>query len=125
MNTPILEMRSITKEFPGVKALDNVTFQVATGEIHFLVGENGAGKSTLMKVLSGVYPHGQYTGDIVINGKVQTFGGIRDSENVGVAIIYQELALFPELTVYENIFVGHEINNNSKIDWNRNHQTSQ
>lgn len=118
MNIPILEMRSITKEFPGVKALDNVTFQVARGEIHFLVGENGAGKSTLMKVLSGVYPHGKYTGDIVINGEVQKFGGIRDSEHVGIAIIYQELALFPELTVYENIFVGHEINKNSKIDWN-------
>ncbi len=119
MNTPILEMKSITKEFPGVKALDNVTFQVAKGEIHFLVGENGAGKSTLMKVLSGVYPHGQYTGDIVINGQVQEFGGIRDSEQQGIAIIYQELALFPELTVYENIFVGHEIHKNSKVDWNQ------
>ncbi len=118
INTPILEMRSITKEFPGVKALDNVTFEVEKGEIRFLVGENGAGKSTLMKVLSGVWPYGQYTGDIVINGQVQEFGGIRDSERMGVGIIYQELALFPELTVYENIFVGHEIHKNSKIDWN-------
>ena len=118
MDAPILEMKSITKEFPGVKALDNVTFQVAKGEIRFLVGENGAGKSTLMKVLSGVYPHGQYTGDILINGEVQKFGNIRDSERMGVAIIYQELALFPELTIYENIFVGHEISNASMIDWN-------
>lgn len=118
MSTPILEMRGITKEFPGVKALDNVTFQVEKGEIRFLVGENGAGKSTLMKVLSGVWPYGQYTGDILINGEVQKFGGIRDSERQGVAIIYQELALFPELTVYENIFVGHEIHQNSRIDWN-------
>ncbi|MDM8520663.1 sugar ABC transporter ATP-binding protein [Anaerolineales bacterium HSG6] len=118
MNTPILEMKGITKEFPGVKALDNVTFQVAKGEIRFLVGENGAGKSTLMKVLSGVYPHGQYTGDILINGEVQKFGTIRDSERMGVAIIYQELALFPELTIYENIFMGHEISNASRVDWN-------
>ena len=111
MSTPILEMRSITKEFPGVKALDNVSFRVTEGEIHGLVGENGAGKSTLMKVLSGVYPYGQYSGDIVINGNVQKFGGIRDSEKVGIGIIYQELALFPELTVYENIFIGHEVKN--------------
>ena len=118
MNTPILEMKNITKEFPGVKALNNVSFQVTEGEIHCLVGENGAGKSTLMKVLSGVYPHGDYTGDIVFNGKVQTFRGISDSEKAGIAIIYQELALIPEMTVYENIFLGHEIKNGSLIDWN-------
>lgn len=118
MNTPILEMKNITKEFPGVKALNNVSFQVTEGEIHCLVGENGAGKSTLMKVLSGVYPHGGYTGDIVFNGKVQTFRGISDSEKAGIAIIYQELALIPEMTVYENIFLGHEIKNGSLIDWN-------
>jgi len=111
-------MKNITKEFPGVKALNNVSFQVTEGEIHCLVGENGAGKSTLMKVLSGVYPHGDYTGDIVFNGKVQTFRGISDSEKAGIAIIYQELALIPEMTVYENIFLGHEIKNGSLIDWN-------
>lgn len=118
MNTPILEMRSITKEFPGVKALNNVSFRVAQGEIHCLVGENGAGKSTLMKVLSGVYPHGTYTGDIVLGGEVQTYRRIRDSEHAGIAIIYQELALIPELTVYENIFLGNEIRNGPLVDWN-------
>ncbi len=118
MNTPILEMKTITKEFPGVKALDNVNFRVAEGEIHCLVGENGAGKSTLVKVLSGVYPHGEYTGDIVFGGEVQEFGGIRDSEKAGIAIIYQELALVPEMTVYENIFLGHEIKDGFMVDWN-------
>ena len=106
MTTPILEMKDITKEFPGVKALSNVSFQVAEDEIHCLVGENGAGKSTLMKVLSGVYPHGTYTGEILFNGKEQKFGGIADSEKAGIAIIYQEMALVPEMTVYENIFLG-------------------
>lgn len=99
----ILEMRNITKEFPGVKALDNISFAVKQGEIHCLVGENGAGKSTLMKVLSGVYPHGTYSGDIYLNGELQRFNSIRDSEHAGIAIIYQELALIPELSVYENI----------------------
>ena len=117
----ILEMKGITKLFPGVKALDNVSFQVKRGEIHCLVGENGAGKSTLMKVLSGVWPYGSYTGDIVFNGEEQKFKGIADSEKAGIAIIYQELALVPELTIYENIFFGHEImNKNGKtIDWNK------
>ena len=118
MNTHILEMRNITKEFPGVKALDNVNFKVAAGEIHGLVGENGAGKTTLMKVLSGVYPRGEYTGDIFFDGQAQEFGGIRDSEKAGIGIIYQELALVPEMTVYENIFVGHEIKNGFMVDWN-------
>ncbi|HNP70229.1 MAG TPA: sugar ABC transporter ATP-binding protein [Kouleothrix sp.] len=118
MNTPILEMRGITKEFPGVKALNNVSFRVAQGEIHCLVGENGAGKSTLMKVLSGVYPDGTYSGEILLNGEVQHFRGIRDSEHAGIAIIYQELALIPELTVYENIFLGNEIRKGPRIDWN-------
>ena len=118
MITPILEMKNITKEFPGVKALNNVSFQVREGEIHCLVGENGAGKSTLMKVLSGVYPYGDYTGDIVYNGDVQQFRGIHDSEKAGIAIIYQELALVPEMTVYENIFLGHEITKGIVVDWN-------
>lgn len=114
----ILEMKNITKEFPGVKALDSVTFEVRRGEIHCLVGENGAGKSTLMKVLSGVYPHGTYDGEIVLNGKTQEFRHISDSERQGIAIIYQELALFPELPIYENIYVGHEIMKGYVIDWN-------
>jgi putative multiple sugar transport system ATP-binding protein len=111
-------MRNITKTFPGVKALDNVSFSVAQGEIHCLVGENGAGKSTLMKVLSGVWPYGSYDGDILFSGEIQKFKGIADSEKVGIAIIYQELALFPELTVYENIFLGHEIRKGALVDWN-------
>ncbi|NPV56709.1 MAG: ATP-binding cassette domain-containing protein [Anaerolineae bacterium] len=118
MDTPILEMRNITKEFPGVRALDNVSFKVAEGEIHCLVGENGAGKSTLMKVLSGVYPHGEYSGEILLYGETKQFHSIRDSEQAGIAIIYQELALIPEMTVYENIFLGHEIHSGIAIDWN-------
>ena len=118
MNSPILEMKNITKEFPGVKALNNVSFRVAEGEIHCLVGENGAGKSTLMKVLSGVYRYGTYSGDILFGGEVQKFSGISDSEKAGIAIIYQELALVPEMTVYENIFLGHEISNGFRVDWN-------
>ena len=117
MSTPILEMKNIVKEFPGVKALNNVSFQVAEGEIHCLVGENGAGKSTLMKVLSGVYPHGSYTGDIVFGGNVQKFRTISDSEKAGIAIIYQDLALIPEMTVYENIFLGHELKKGHLVDW--------
>jgi len=117
MKTPILEMKNITKEFPGVKALNNVSFQVAEGEIHCLVGENGAGKSTLMKVLSGVYPHSEYSGEILFGGKEQKFSNISDSENAGIAIIYQELALVPEMTVYENIYLGHEIQKGFLIDW--------
>jgi putative multiple sugar transport system ATP-binding protein len=118
METPILEMKDITKEFPGVKALSNVSFRVAEDEIHCLVGENGAGKSTLMKVLSGVYPHGSYIGEILFNGVTQKFSSIRDSEKAGIAIIYQELALVSEMTVYENIFLGNEIKKGLSIDWN-------
>jgi putative multiple sugar transport system ATP-binding protein len=118
MKSTLLEMKNITKTFPGVKALSDVSFQVAEGEIHCLVGENGAGKSTLMKVLSGVYPAGSYTGEILFNDKVQTFRNISDSEKTGIAIIYQELALIPELTVYENILLGHEITRGGRIDWN-------
>jgi putative multiple sugar transport system ATP-binding protein len=117
-DTPILEMKNIAKTFPGVKALDNVSFRVAQGEIHCLVGENGAGKSTLMKILSGVYPYGDYSGEIIFGGQPQQFRGIRDSEEAGIGIIYQELALVPEMTVYENIFLGHEIRRGWMVDWN-------
>ncbi|MDQ0087926.1 putative multiple sugar transport system ATP-binding protein [Paenibacillus anaericanus] len=119
MNPYILEMNNISKEFTGVKALSNVNFKVTKGEIHCLIGENGAGKSTLMKVLSGVYPHGTYSGDIVYEGSVQSFSKISDSVKTGIAIIYQELALFPDLTVYENIFAGNEVKKGSLVDWNQ------
>ena len=114
-------MRNITKEFPGVKALDDFNFKVKTGEIHCLVGENGAGKSTLMKVLSGVHKYGSYSGDIIYNDEVCKFMSTKDSEAKGIAIISQELALIPDLTIYENIFFGHEIMNpNGKtINWNQ------
>ena len=118
MDAPILEMKNIIKEFPGVKALNNVSFRVKPGEIHCLVGENGAGKSTLMKVLSGVYPYGTYSGEILLYGEEQKFNSIRDSERAGIAIIYQELALIPDLTVYENIFLGNEIRSGIMVDWN-------
>ena len=118
MPTPLLEMRNITKTFPGVKALDNVSFTVAEQEIHCLVGENGAGKSTLMKVLSGIYPYGSYEGEIYLNGQLQHYRRISDSEAAGIAIIYQELALVPDMTVYENIFLGHEIRRGMVVDWN-------
>ncbi|MGD6843016.1 multiple monosaccharide ABC transporter ATP-binding protein [Bacillus infantis] len=114
----ILEMRNITKEFPGVKALDQVNLQVADGEIHALCGENGAGKSTLMKVLSGVYPHGTYTGDILFKGNVCEFKDIKQSENKGIVIIHQELALIPELSIAENIFLGNEQAKKGIINWN-------
>ncbi len=114
---PLLEMRSIGKEFPGVKALDGVTFTLNEGEFHSLVGENGAGKSTLMKILSGVYPFGSYTGEIRINGNVQQFKTIRDAENAGVSIIFQELSLVKELTVGENIFLGREPAKFGIINW--------
>jgi len=118
MQNTILEMKNITKEFPGVKALDNVNFKVKEGEIHCLVGENRAGKSTLMKVLSGVHPYGSYEGEIIIDGNPQRFSRIDDSKKAGIAIIYQELALIPEMPVYENIFLGHEIRKGIAVDWN-------
>jgi D-xylose transport system ATP-binding protein len=110
-------MRQITKEFPGVKALDGVTFDLDAGEFHALVGENGAGKSTLMKVLSGVYPFGTYGGDIVVEGNEQRFATIREAENAGIAIIFQELSLVKELTVGENIFLGQEPAKFGVINW--------
>lgn len=115
----ILEMHNINKIFPGVKALSQVNFKVEQGEIHCLIGENGAGKSTLMKVLSGVYPSGEYEGDIVYQGKVQQFNKINDSVDVGIAIIYQELALFPDLPIYENIYIGNEVKHQGVINWNQ------
>jgi putative multiple sugar transport system ATP-binding protein len=118
MSDVILEMRNITKTFPGVKALDNVSFSVRQGEIHALVGENGAGKSTLMKVLSGVYPHGTYDGDIYFLGKECQFRDITESEEVGLVIIHQELALIPFLSITENLFLGNEQARNGIIDWN-------
>ncbi len=117
MDNIILEMRGITKTFPGVKALDNVSFKVREGEIHALVGENGAGKSTLMKVLSGVYPAGTYEGEIHYDGEVRNFSTISDSEHLGIIIIHQELALVPLLSIAENIFLGNEIATNGVIDW--------
>ncbi|WP_138415155.1 multiple monosaccharide ABC transporter ATP-binding protein [Sinomonas gamaensis] len=113
----ILQMRSITKEFPGVKALSDVSLSVKAGEIHAICGENGAGKSTLMKVLSGVYPHGTYSGEIVYQGEVQEFKDIRASEHAGIVIIHQELALIPELSIMENIFLGNEPAKRGVIDW--------
>jgi len=117
--TTALEMRNITKQFPGVKALDEVTFTVKKGEIHALCGENGAGKSTLMKVLSGLYPTGTYDGEIVINGEVKRFSGIKDAEHSGIAIIYQELALAKDLSIAENLFLGKEIAQWGVINWEK------
>lgn len=115
--TALLEMRSITKEFPGVKALDKVSLTVAEGEIHAICGENGAGKSTLMKVLSGVYPAGTYDGEIHYDGALAEFRGIRDSEDRGIIIIHQELALVPQLSIAENIFLGNETAKGGVINW--------
>ncbi len=113
----ILEMKGITKTFPGVKALDNVNLRVEEGEIHALVGENGAGKSTLMNVLSGIYPYGTYEGDIVYKGETCKFSTIRDSESRGIVIIHQELALVPEMSIGENMYLGNERGSKAKIDW--------
>ncbi len=119
----ILEMNNITKTFPGVKALDDVTLKVERGEIHAICGENGAGKSTLMKVLSGVYPFGSYSGDIVYENEVKKFSNISDSEAEGIVIIHQELALSPYLSIAENIFLGNEIKNVfGLINWNKTYK---
>ncbi|MBR0199964.1 MAG: sugar ABC transporter ATP-binding protein [Oscillospiraceae bacterium] len=121
MSDNILEMRGITKEFPGVKALDNVNFAVKRGSIHALVGENGAGKSTLMNVLSGWYPYGSYSGDIVYDGEVCKFSKIKDSEEKGIVIIHQELALVPYMSIGENMFLGNEQGKKFAIDWDKTH----
>ena len=114
----LLEMKNIVKTFPGVKALDNVNLQVEEGEIHALVGENGAGKSTLMNVLSGIYPYGSYEGDIIYNGEVCKFNKISDSEEKGIVIIHQELALIPYMSIGENMYLGNERGKSYSINWN-------
>jgi putative multiple sugar transport system ATP-binding protein len=126
MTDDILRMRGITKTFPGVKALQDVNLSVRRGEIHAICGENGAGKSTLMKVLSGVYPHGSYEGEIFFEGDPCRFADIRDSEHRGIVIIHQELALCPQLSIAENIFLGNEQATRGLIDWNRtNHEAGE
>ena len=121
----LLEMRQITKEFPGVKALDRVDLKVEEGEIHAICGENGAGKSTLMKVLSGVYPAGSYDGEIVYEGETAQFRDIRDSEDRGIIIIHQELALVPQLSIAENIFLGNERATRGIIDWRKTNRRTE
>ncbi|WP_310564460.1 multiple monosaccharide ABC transporter ATP-binding protein [Hydrogenophaga sp.] len=118
-------MRAIRKTFPGVVALNQVNLRVQAGEIHALVGENGAGKSTLMKVLSGVYPAGSYTGQILFDGQERHFGGIHDSEQLGIIIIHQELALVPLLSITENVFLGNEVAHRGVIDWMAAHRQTQ
>ena len=115
--TALLEMRGIGKTFPGVRALDHVNLTVEAGEIHAICGENGAGKSTLMKVLSGVYPHGSYEGEILYEGQVLTNRDIADSESKGIIIIHQELALVPLLSIAENLFLGNEVATRGVINW--------
>lgn len=122
MSDFILEMRNITKEFFGVKALDNVELKVKRGEIHCIVGENGAGKSTLMNILSGTYPYGSYSGDIVYDNEICQFRNIKDSEGKGIVIIHQELALIPGLSVAENLFLGNERQSHGVIDWDRTNE---
>jgi putative multiple sugar transport system ATP-binding protein len=113
----LLQLKGIIKEFPGVRALDNVDMNVAEGEIHALVGENGAGKSTLMNVLSGIYPHGTYEGEIIFDGGLCKFSTIRDSEKKGIVIIHQELALVPYMSIAENMFLGNERGWSFSLDW--------
>ena len=126
VTTNILEMRSITKTFPGVKALQNVSLEVERGEVHAICGENGAGKSTLMKVLSGVYPSGTYEGEIVFEDETMHFHNLRDSEAKGIVIIHQELALSPHLSIAENMFLNNEVKGPlGLIDWNKTNQEAQ
>ena len=125
MDDTILEMKNITKLFPGVKALDDVNLSIRQGEIHALVGENGAGKSTLMNVLGGVHPHGTYTGKLVFEGQECSFRTIHDSEKKGIVIIHQELALVPYLSIGENIFLRNERARYDVIDWDRTHRDAE
>ena len=119
MTSTLLEMRGITKRFPGVTALSDVDLTVKAGAIHAICGENGAGKSTLMKILSGVYPHGDYDGEIRFDDQVCEFKGIRSSERAGIAIIHQELALVPYLSIAENVFLGNELSRRGVIGWDK------
>src|SRR5882762_9188691 len=119
MSAPLLEMKGITKSFPGVKALDGVSFNLDKGEIHALVGENGAGKSTLIKILAGVYPHPEYGGEIFLDGAERRFASVRDAENARIAVIYQELSLVKELSAAENIFLGREPRRFGIINWEK------
>ena len=118
MANTILEMRDISKSFPGVKALQDVSISIEEGSVHAICGENGAGKSTLMKVLSGVYPHGTFDGEIRMQGEPVEFKSINDSEAAGIVIIHQELALSPYLSIAENIYLGNERQRGGFIDWN-------
>ena len=118
MADTILEMRDITKTFPGVKALQEVSISIEEGSVHAICGENGAGKSTLVKVLSGVYPHGTFDGEILLRGEPVEFKSINDSEAAGIVIIHQELALSPYLSIAENIYLGNEKQHGGFIDWN-------
>src|SRR4051794_15145919 len=117
--SPILSAHRITKRFPGVVALKDVSFDLRAGEIHALCGENGAGKSTLIKLLSGIHPHGSYEGELLVGGKPAAFRSTADAERAGVSVIYQELALVPRMTVAENIFLGHEPRRLGLLDWGR------
>src|ERR1051325_7990509 len=117
MTSALLKMKDITKSFPGVKALDGVTFDLNAGELHALVGENGAGKSTLIKILAGVYPHPEYGGEIVLEGAERRFANVRDSEQAGIAVIYQEMSLVKDLSVAENIFLGRAPKRLGIINW--------
>src|ERR1700681_107068 len=125
MPTSLLEMKSITKSFPGVKALDGVSFDLNAGEIHALVGENGAGKSTLIKILAGVYPHPEYGGEIVLDGAERRFANVRAAEKAGIAIIFQELSLVKDLSVAENIFLGREPRRFGIINWEKLYSRAQ
>jgi len=115
----VLDARSVVKRFGAVTALDGVSFDLRAGEVHALCGENGAGKSTLIKLLSGVHPHGSYEGDILVDGRPAEFRSTRDAEHAGIAIIHQELALFPDMTVGENLFLGSFPRRLGRIDWDR------
>ncbi len=125
MGKTLLEMRNITKLFPGVRALSDVNITVEDGEIHALCGENGAGKSTLMNVLSGIYPYGTYEGDIYFDGELCQFKNIKDSERRGIVIIHQELALVPYLSIGENMFLGNEQQKGGRVDWNATYQKAE
>ena len=114
----ILDIRGLRKTFGSVVALNKVNVQVTRAHIHFIVGENGAGKSTMMKVISGVYPHGSYEGEVLYNGQKCAFNTIKDSEKAGIVIIHQELALIPYMTIGENMFLGNERGHKYKINWN-------